>query len=568
MTGLTGQSSRGNRLAVGAGRRGVAWWRWRLDVAGHLLALPAALLIAVSCVLPLGWGLFILCANTDVWVTVKPSAFGWALLARTVGFNAAVAVIATVMSLPVALVLGRGRGMWAKVLWALLPAALLMPSLSYAYGWSQFVRLCGPVFEWLGIRFVPAGPADVARCIWTLAAWLWPVPAGLIGLALRRMDPSVQLYAMLDGALWRITLRQLAGPIIASLAIVTLLATQEFSVYEPTGISVVATEVRMVFETGAFSSLANPIAGATGGMAAAALEQSARAAAAIATAIPLLVVTAILAAVAAWGATRTADGQTPTVGKWPRALDAPAWASAASVLLILLTIGVPVLSLVMAMRAPLSASRMLGEFGPQLGGTFLVAGIVLAVAGGVALSSMVRWTPGILVVAGMAFLVGGQLLAIAMIRIYNRPGLFWAYDAYPVPVLAYLGRFGWLALAGARGTWSQSWRELRQMAALDGAGAVRTAVWVVLPVAWPTLLAGAILVAALSLTEVPATVLLQPQHPQVLTPMLMTWVHMARFDPMIEAALLMMASVTLPAVGIVVLLGLARRVSRRVGTRR
>ena len=36
---------------------------------------------------------------------------------------------------------------------------------------------------------------------------------------------------------------------------------------------------------------------------------------------------------------------------------------------------------------------------------------------------------------------------------------------------------------------------------------------------------------ALSLTEVPATVLLSPQNPQVLTPMLMTWVHSAHYDP-------------------------------------
>ena len=44
-----------------------------------------------------------------------------------------------------------------------------------------------------------------------------------------------------------------------------VLAMQEFAVYEPTGISVVATEVRMVFETGAFSSPDNPITAPMGG---------------------------------------------------------------------------------------------------------------------------------------------------------------------------------------------------------------------------------------------------------------------------------------------------------------
>jgi hypothetical protein len=43
------------------------------------------------------------------------------------------------------------------------------------------------------------------------------------------MDTSVQQQAALDGALLRITLRQLLAPIAISLSAVTILATQEFS---------------------------------------------------------------------------------------------------------------------------------------------------------------------------------------------------------------------------------------------------------------------------------------------------------------------------------------------------
>ena len=39
---------------------------------------------------------------------------------------------------------------------------------------------------------------------------------------------------------------------------------------------------------------------------------------------------------------------------------------------------------------------------------------------------------------------------------------------------------------------------------------------------WPILAAAGVLVMILSLTEVPATVLLSPQHPQPLIPMMMT----------------------------------------------
>src|SRR5438067_10036997 len=120
------------------------------------------------------------------------------------------------------------------------------------------------------------------------------------------MDTQVQLQALLDGALWRVTLRELAGPLAAAAAVAAALAMQEFAVYEPTGISVVATEVRMVFETGAFSSADNPITQQMGfggsadsratmqkaeglqSLGDVHADQSARAGAAVATSIPLL----------------------------------------------------------------------------------------------------------------------------------------------------------------------------------------------------------------------------------------------------------------------------------------
>ena len=151
------------------------------------------------------------------------------------------------------------------------------------------------------------------------------------------------------------------------------------------------------------------------------------------------------------------------------------------------------------------------------------------------------------------------MLAIALIRIWNRPGLYWGYDTSIVPLIAYAGRFGWLALAAGRATWTRPWREMRDVASADGASTFQTAFWVIWPLAWPTLLAGGLVVGALSMTEVPATVLLMPEHPQVLTPTLMTWVHMVRYDAMIEASLIMMATVIVPALVAVILTGIGLR---------
>lgn len=547
-----------------------------------LAAAPAALVVFIASVLPLGWMVLVTLANPEVRRELHLDAFRTELLGRTLGFNAIAAVIATLMGLPAGFVLGRGRGLFAKLLWVILPAALILPSLAYAYGWAQFVHAIQPYLQQenqravfglfhlpFHISFMPNGAFDRFRCIWSLAAWLWVVPAALIGLALRRMDTTLQQQALMDGALRRVTLRQLLGPIIASVCVVTVLATQEFAVYEPTGISVVATEMRMVFDTGSLSSINNPIT--VPGLIGAGVkspDQPARAAAAVATCGPLILITTLLAAFGVWGASRSSVNETLTVGDWPRSLDASRWTVALTVLLLLLNIGIPVVSLVASLTVPLSPRNIYDEFSPQLWGAMLVASEAAAVALVVSFFAAARWMPGLLAAAGASFLIGGQLLAIALIRIYNRPAFEvdrynWVYDSSIIAVIAYLGRYGWLAVAAGRGAWTQPWRELRDMAHLDGANDLWAAATVIWPLAWPVLLAGGLLVGALSLTEVPATVLLFPQHPQVLTPTLMTWLHMAHYNSMIEASLLMMASVALPAVAAVLLTSFGLRITRR-----
>jgi len=123
-------------------------------------------------------------------------------------------------------------------------------------------------------------------------------------------------------------------------------------------------------------------------------------------------------------------------------------------------------------------------------------------------------------------------------------------------VMAYFARFGWLALLAAAVTHrSRPWRAVRDLAGVDGAGDLAAARYVVWPLAWPVLGAAAVLVSVLSLTEVPATVLLSPLRPRPLVPMLMTWVHMLRYDDMLEGCLLLMGIVLVLAL---VITGLTR----------
>lgn len=429
----------------------------------RLSAFTVALLVGVCCALPLAWMVVQLGASPSTLRALLPDAFHLRLLTRTLGYNGAVAILATTVALPAACVLGRGRGKLAAALWFVLPVALLMPSLAYAYGWSQFLRL-------MGVTLIPAGPADVARCIFTLAAWLWPLPAGILGLALRRVDVNLQQQALLDGVLWRVTARQLAGPLAASLACVTVLASQEFAVYEPTGISVVATEVRMVYETGLYSSADNPITAPMGGGAGAdgadaPRDLGRRSAAAVATALPLMAIVAVMGAATAWGARAASAAEDLDAGPWPRALDAGRAPGVVAWAIVSVTLLAPVASLVVARlestHRPVEMMDLFRKFGPQIGGSLLLAGLAGAAALAAALAATVRgagrWP---LAVALATFLVGGQLLAIALIRLYNRAWLGWVYDGPPIIVMAYFARFGWLALLAAAVTRSRPWKPL------------------------------------------------------------------------------------------------------------
>jgi ABC-type Fe3+ transport system permease subunit/DNA-binding beta-propeller fold protein YncE len=511
--------------------------------------------------LPLLWIVGQIVTNPHVLVEAWPDVFRLKLLGRTLLFNFTTAFIATALGLPVGLVLGRGRGVVAKLLWVALPVSLLLPSLAYAYGWSQFFRL-------LHVQMVPAGKADVLRCSWSLATWLWPVPATAVGIALRRMDNQLQLQALLDGALWRITLRELAGPLAASMAIVAVLAVQEFSVYEPTGISVVATEVRMVFETGAFSSPDNPITAPLQGGAEVlgSPDQGARAAAAVATTLPLLIVIAMLSIPVIRAASRLNVTEEIDTGEWPTSLDAGPMLKAAAIVAVIIAVIVPTLSLILSHHVHRGLTELWEQISPQILGSILIAALagivalVVAAWGAVSRNSLAT-TLGL-----VTFLIGGQLIAIAQIRLYNRPalGVFrdWVYNAPPVVVMAFLARFGWVALVAGQSTWSPRWKGLRDLAAVDGAGPIGIARTVVWPLAWPLLLASGVLVMALSLTEVPATLLLSPQRPPMLTPMLMTWVHMLRYDPMIEASLMLMGMVAVMGLVVAGLLAFGIRLSR------
>lgn len=239
----------------------------------------------------------------------------------------------------------------------------------------------------------------------------------------------------------------------------------------------------------------------------------------------------------------------------PRRTGGDRWSVVAAFAVIGVTVGLPVVSMLLRHQRSFDLLFIWREFDVYILGSLfsaVLAGVVATVVAAGGLQQRPKFTT---VLAVGSFLVGGQLLAIALIRLYNRQHLGWVYNAPPIVVMAYLGRFGWLALLAAGATWSRPWRLLRQQAELDGAGSASIAGRIVWPLAWPLVAAAGLLVLVLSLTEVPATVLITPMRPwPQIVPMLMTWVHTLESDPMIEASLLLAGVATVLAIAGMLLL--------------
>ncbi len=533
-------------------------------------SVPLWVVVGICSLLPLGWMASQVITHPSAWSTLRPTPFQIRLLGRTVFYNGAAAVLATLMAIPAAIVIGRGRGIFARILVLLLPLGLLIPSITYGYGWVQIFRLINLVVD-------PGSKGDITRCIWTLAGWLWPLPAIAMGISLRYMDSQVQQQALLDGALWRITARQLAGPALASLAVVLILAMQEFAVYERGSISVFATEVRTIFETGAFASPSNPVAGVIAGGGATSPDQAQRAAVAIATAAPMLVIVSLLSIAAIFSIRRLSATSEIELPSWPKILNAGPIAKIWASFIIFITLILPIAAMVISISPyrwrvddaghSMPVRVMLWAW-PQTFGSLSIGLASGAIAFLLGLLACVRQSRSLLLAGFFSFLVGGELLAIADIRIYNRtsPWLLSGlrvsgyelfrliYNSALVMVIAYLGRFAWLTLLAGQGGWSRPMRELRDLASVDGAGPWRAAMSVVWPLIWPMLAAAGVLVVILSITEVGASVLLAPQRPPMMVPMLMMWVHMLRNDEVLEGALLLVVIVVMLGAGFVMLI--------------
>src|SRR5262245_6282355 len=86
-----------------------------------ITSIVAIFIVLVCCALPMGWIVFEILMNPTTLRELHLDSFRMALLGRTVFYSLMVGVIAVVLALPAAWVIGRGRGAVASSLGFVLP---------------------------------------------------------------------------------------------------------------------------------------------------------------------------------------------------------------------------------------------------------------------------------------------------------------------------------------------------------------------------------------------------------------------------------------------------------------
>jgi len=452
-------------------------------------------------------------APSEGWL---PSARQWGLLADTVVLAMSGVCVSTMLALPAAYVVGQfGRPSDRPWMVAILVAPLLLPPMVYAFGWQRIVALPGPV-----------------QCVWVWSAWSWPVPAMILGSGWSRFGRAAYEAALLStsagSAFPRVVLPLLSRHAAASGLILMVLFMGEYSVPHACGLSVYATELLGLAES-----------------------HGARTIEVLWPSLPLV---AVLGAtvLAAWRLWRRSDIEhdaasvgsgSPVVSKGMMTL---------AMGLVALTVVLPIARLACQ---PAIFSWMAdawrvyrGELMESLGVSLAAGVMAVAMGVGLAMGSAGR---NVATALALAFgILPGALVGEALVAAYLRVGIL--YDYWPIVVLSYVARFGWVGTLAGLLAMRSVHRDLVQQARTDGADELNVDARIRLWPNWPVLAGGVCIVAAFSLADVTAVSLVRV--PSIGTISLTLIEKMHRFEEgMLVSLSLWLVAAALPAAALAAL---------------
>ncbi len=404
------------------------------------------------------------------------SARQWSLLGQSVWLSALATGVCLLFSVPAAIGIARcGHLSRRPIFIACLLGVLLCPATIYVLGWS---------------RILPSDFSPHVRCVGVWALWAWPIPALLIGSGWSRSVRPVYEAALLATAplkaMWTVALPLLLRYITLSALIVFVLFFSDYGVPHACLLRVYATEL---------------LGWAT---------SSSRTIDTLWPAWPAIAITLVLLVFLwrMWGGVPNTQHTEPSAAG---AFRSSGWMALALVCCFAVSWLWPVGTLTAKMVSEHALVETLTLYSRDLLWSLvlsILAGI-LSIVMGVGLV----WGPaGRRVALSWTVVCGalpGAVIGAALIAAYNNPASGWVYDHWPIVVLSYVARFGWVGVATAWMIRQSVRRDLLDQALVDGADDGFAWGFVQVPMYWPTLLCGVAVVAALSLADVSASSLVR-----------------------------------------------------------
>jgi ABC-type Fe3+ transport system permease subunit len=398
----------------------------------------------------------------------------WGLLAKSILLAGAGTVTALGVSLPGAYVVARvGRLSRRPVLTALLAAPLWFPPMVYVFGWQ---------------RLLPAALPASVQCVGVWALWAYPIPALLLGTAWSRLGRGAYEAALLETtpahAFLRAVLPLLVAPLAAAAMVLFIIFLGEYSVPHACGVLVYATELL------GWS------------------EESARAIDTLWPSLPLtgaILLALMVTARIAGGGRREEDPATEVPGVRSGSLFLTLLAGGCFALAVLL----PLAALSVKLKSCGVMTGALRTYGMELLESLLVTGGsgLLVVGMGVGVAAGRTWRRIALLWALGFGALPGALVGEALLSAYQ--SVTSIYDHWPMVVLGYVARFGWIGMVVMELAERALPQELAWQARADGADDTDVTLRISAALSWPTLLFGVCLAAALALAELPTSTLVR-----------------------------------------------------------
>jgi iron(III) transport system permease protein len=495
-----------------------------------------------------GWQL----ASKSLSVVTQPRRAG--LLVRSVAIAAGAAVGSLLLGVPYALLVTRSNLGWKLVFRGLVLLPLCIPTYIYALGWLHLFDSNGPVAQALSSLGTQLSWSPNLAAPWGVVLILTlrflPLVVLLTSAGLDRVEPELEEAGRLVGrpawVLTRITL-PLARPYLVAAALLAF----NLSLANYTVPSLLQVHTFPVEIFAAFSGLFDVSE-------------------AVALSLPLMALGGLSVILARLVLGRRHLAVTPAKGASRPLLQlrrTRPLAILGMVILYFVTVAIPVGSLVGLLETPQDLGEAYLLAAPQVWRTIglaATAATVLATFGFVAgylvarASALGSKAADFLFLLPLAF--SPTVIGIGLIRTWNQPVSAWLMESTLILVVAYSAQFVPFATVPAASALTGVPRRLEEAGLLARMGWWRRVRYLLLPLTLPTLAAAWVLIFALCLDEVGASILVQPPDGEVLAVRIYNLSH---YDATEMVGALCLIVLALVAVALVTY-GLLTRMRRRL----